>query len=402
MQEQAQFRSAQPTDVRTVHQELSKLWDNVSLENNTRVESAMRVCTLNLIVCTPSADVADHMSGTIQHVMTCHPNRSIVIVNHPKSEESKVDMWVQAHCQLPMPGKPQVCGEQISIEAHGSAFNQAAGILLSLLLPDLPVILWWPGKAPFDSPLLSRLYHMIDRVIVDSATFTDPDYDLTRMAKLHGKEVVGGDVSIASYPGYVISDMNWLRLNPWREIVAQFFDTPTTQRYVHNLDRVEICYTNDPNTPTNRIQALLFVGWLATRLRWRPLDDTVSIESDMIRFNLRRSAPSDKPKAVRFTAVELHEIESDEPLPRISAVRMYSTIDMEGSFTAEQTDNPSVVKMVAHMSECHDGEPYEWLTEIEHEPEEKILSDELRIVSYDRVFTETLHMAGILGRYLIS
>jgi hypothetical protein len=119
MQEQAQFRSAQPTDVRTVHQELSKLWDNVSQEHNTRTESAMRVCTLNLIVCTPSADVADQMSATIQHVMTRHPNRSIVIVNHPKSEESKVDMWVQAHCQLPMPGKPQVCGEQISIEAHG-------------------------------------------------------------------------------------------------------------------------------------------------------------------------------------------------------------------------------------------------------------------------------------------
>jgi len=47
--------------------------------------------------------------------------RAFVISAAPDAREDVLDAWVQTHCQMPSPGRPQVCGEQITIEARGAA-----------------------------------------------------------------------------------------------------------------------------------------------------------------------------------------------------------------------------------------------------------------------------------------
>src|SRR4029079_15347299 len=117
----------------------------------------------------------DEVTTTVGELTSCHPNRAIVVGATPGAADELLAAWVQAHCQMPGPGRPQVCCEQITIEARGPAVARVPGTVLPLLVPDLPVMFWWPRGAPFDDPLFARLCDLADRVIVDSATSDAPE-----------------------------------------------------------------------------------------------------------------------------------------------------------------------------------------------------------------------------------
>ena len=65
----------------------------------------------------------------------------------------------------------------------------------------------------------------------------------------------------------------------WQELTAQFFDAPRFRRYLPNLSRLHIRYAvGTPVRPRDEVapgvaapmtQALLYAGWIATRLGWR-------------------------------------------------------------------------------------------------------------------------------------
>jgi len=111
---------------------------------------------------------------------------------------------------------------------------------------------------------------MGDRVIVDSSDFCDLLHGLRRTASLRRRSGVG--------------DLSWERLAWWQELTAQFFDAPRFRRYLPNLSRLRIRYAMAPSAPSRRhegdeavvpgiaapmTQALLYAGWIASRLGWR-------------------------------------------------------------------------------------------------------------------------------------
>src|SRR4029450_8770390 len=98
-----------------------------------------------------------------------------------------------------------------------------------------PVLLWWPDGEPVGDPRFLKFADIVDRVIVDSATFAAPEAGLTRMAALlnpdpstssGGAERTEDHDGRPSGAGTTISDLSWSRLTPWRELAAQFFDAP--------------------------------------------------------------------------------------------------------------------------------------------------------------------------------
>ena len=60
-------------------------------------------------------------------------------------------------------------------------------------------------------------------------------------------------------------DLAWLRSTPWRERVAATFDPPPMRRALGAIDKVVVRHRADSTAA-----ALLFCGWLASRLGWRP------------------------------------------------------------------------------------------------------------------------------------
>ena len=110
---------------------------------------------------------------------------------------------------------------------------------------------------------------MGDRVLFDSSDFGDLLSGLRRLGTLRRTSGVG--------------DLTWERLSWWQELTAQFFDAPRFRRYLPNLSRLQVKYAvappasgrheeDDevaPGVMAPMAQALLYAGWIATRLGWR-------------------------------------------------------------------------------------------------------------------------------------
>lgn len=237
-------------DIRAIEQAIAELWRSAA-QGDDQQAAVTRTCVLNLLVILhDGADVTDMIAALTEDF----PSRAIVInveANEPAEGELALEAWVQAHCQMPTPGRPHVCCEQISIVARGNAIEQVPGTVLPLLVPDVPVILWYPYGSPFDDPLFERLGSMADRAIVDTKTFANQREGLRHMAARVGQQ-----------PD--MSDLTWGRITLWREQIAQSFDSPVLMPQLHAVTRVEICHT-----PKAQTQALLILGWLASRLEWK-------------------------------------------------------------------------------------------------------------------------------------
>jgi glucose-6-phosphate dehydrogenase assembly protein OpcA len=307
-----------------------------------------------------------------------HPNRAFVISATPNARKDVLDAWVQTHCQMPSPGRPQVCGEQITIEARGAAVDLVAGTLLPLLVPDVPVMLWWPHGEPADDPRFLKVADMVDRVIVDSATFAAPEAGLARMAALLDHD--GGQ----SGAGTAISDLSWSRLTPWRELAAQFFDAPALVPHLAEITRVVVDYEARAGAVADRSQALLLVGWLATRLGWRTAGPP-SEQPDGT--TLRLASVTGEPIAIELRPAAA----GNDALDRLVALAIECR---RARFVIARDDTPDCAMA---RSEIAGMQPIQRKVRLERLDEADLIGEELRLLGHDQTFEAVLRVtAGLV------
>ncbi len=129
---------------------------------------------------------------------------------------------------------------------------------MPLLVPDLPVFLWWRAQIGAEDKIFKQLSLAADRVVIDSAEFQNPGSDLLAVAQLFQRR----DVEAIG-----ISDLNWARLTPWRASLANFYDVEDYRAELDGISEVWINSVADTaNTSTLSSQAVLIAGWLASRL----------------------------------------------------------------------------------------------------------------------------------------
>ncbi len=178
----------------------------------------MRACVLNLVIFTDSEKGLEQATQIVARLTWSYPCRAIVLVAYPDRPPESLKALISAHCQLPDPKGNKACCEQITVEGSAQATEELASMVLPLLVPDLPVVMWWPGDPPLEGPLFERIMHTSDRLIVDSRRFQNPGSSFKRLAQL----------SEMSYKNVAFNDLNWSRLTPWRRIIAQSFSWITT------------------------------------------------------------------------------------------------------------------------------------------------------------------------------
>src|SRR5581483_4277419 len=96
------------------------------------------------------------------------------------------------------------------------------------------------------------------RLVVDTLGFVHVECSLINLSNLRHRPTVRID----------LGDLNWDRLLPWRELIAQFWDVPAWRSRLRALDRVEIDLGKPAGGRSNRAQALLLAGWLAAQAGW--------------------------------------------------------------------------------------------------------------------------------------
>ncbi len=370
-------------DINAIERELRQMWQEQAAHPDAGGQAVIRALTLNLIVRAPDDDWAEQALAVAPALTAQHPNRTVIVIDRP-GPATELQANAQALCTLANAGRTQVCGEQVTISARGAPAGQLASLVLPLLVPDLPVVLWAPGPQPFAQPLVQRLYRLCDRLIVDSTTFADPLRELAELAVF--EQTANGAPAV--------SDLGWTRLTPWRELTAQFFDTRPFLPHLHRIDEIVIEYAAG-NRP-NPVAALLFVGWLASCLKWTPLEDAVGIEGETIQIYLRRPAVGVGPAAIRLVSVAIRPVDlaGVEGLARLV---LRAVDNQQAEFVVELTSDAGHACTRATIAGAH---PIERTATIDRPALADLLNSELRLLSRDRTFAAALNLAGGLARRL--
>jgi glucose-6-phosphate dehydrogenase assembly protein OpcA len=169
-------------------------------------------------------------------------------------EDTGVTAQVSAYCPINKQSQNTlICCEYITLSGTAEALERIGGIIAELAIADLPKFIWWKATPTPDLPLFKRLVSSSDTVIFDSSSFVEPETDLQALAGLLKQNTA-------------LADINWRRLAPWQELTAAAFDPPERRSAIYEVDRVTIDYEQG-----NQSQALMFLGWLASRLQWTPV-----------------------------------------------------------------------------------------------------------------------------------
>jgi glucose-6-phosphate dehydrogenase assembly protein OpcA len=77
-----------------------------------------------------------------------------------------------------------------------------------------------------------------------------------------------------------IVDLAWLRCTPWRERLAAAYDPQSRRQELATLSKISVRHRSD-----SIVSGLLLVGWLCSRLGWRP--EALARHGDLLRGRAR-------------------------------------------------------------------------------------------------------------------
>jgi glucose-6-phosphate dehydrogenase assembly protein OpcA len=163
-----------------------------------------------------------------------HPCRVIVVVpDDPLADEAKLDAQIRV-------GHDAGAGEVVVLKLSGPLAAHASNVVVPFLLPDTPVVAWWPAAAPA-VPAQDPLGQLAIRRITDATNGADP------LSAIKGR-----------LEGYTAgdTDLAWSRITYWRALLTSAVDQapyePITSAIVSGLKA----------EPALDILA----GWLANRI----------------------------------------------------------------------------------------------------------------------------------------
>ena len=219
-------------------------------------------------------------AGIADAIAATNPCR-IIALCPTAGEDEGVTAQVSAYCPINKKNKSTlVCCEYITLRGTATALERTSGVISELILSDLPKFIWWKAAPDCEYGLFKRLAGLCDRLIFDSSGFKEPELNLLRLG-----ELLEG--------GLPIVDLNWGRLGAWQELAAEAFDPPERRNAIWEVDRVTIDYEKG-----NPAQALMYLGWLASRLKWQP----VSFEQEEGDYNIIK---------IKLLREDQHQVEAE-------------------------------------------------------------------------------------------
>lgn len=273
-----------------------------------------------------------------------HPSRIIVLVKGNARGKARLDAQIRL-------GGDAGASEIVVLRLYGELVRHEYAVLLPLLLPDSPIVAWWPGAPPkkfHESPVAQ----VASRRITTMAEAGNPSTTLSRMASSYEP----GDTDIA-----------WTRVTRWRALLAAALDEPPFEQVT------SVTVTGGSDSP--RVDLLgLWLGMAlkcpVTRARSRPGEGVMSVRMDrasgpidLVRVDDDSAlllAPGKLPRRVTLPhstmaqslSAELHRLDVDDVYERVlssvkkidvtqttasEAYRSGKALDTAGALEAERT-----------------------------------------------------------------
>jgi glucose-6-phosphate dehydrogenase assembly protein OpcA len=248
-----------PAQPEKILKALGQVWTELAREEREQQKpTVLRACAMTLIVATDDSDGDEGTAlQTLIGLMHEHPSRGIVL-RVSENVERGLEARVLAQCWKPFGKAQQICCEQIEISAHPRSWAQVGPIVNGILAADLPVVLWCRQKAALN-PEASEEQKTGLAAVMDFAGKSIVD---TRGVPLSPALTV---MKHWRQEGRIFGDLQWTRLTPWRQALANAFDDPVTQKEFFRYRSVEVAYNGDAPDAT----ILYMAGWLTGVLKAR-------------------------------------------------------------------------------------------------------------------------------------
>jgi glucose-6-phosphate dehydrogenase assembly protein OpcA len=131
-----------------------------------------------------------------------NPCRVLTVISRdPRGGSSRLDAEIRMGETGP--------GETVLLRMYGPLAEHADSVVVPLLVPDAPVVTWWPGGRAPEAPSADPLGALAQRRITDAYAASDRLGTLARLAEGY-------------QPGD--TDFTWTRLTPWRTLLAATLD----------------------------------------------------------------------------------------------------------------------------------------------------------------------------------
>ena len=187
---------------------------------------------MTLVIVADEKDAKDAMS-VARSASREHPARILGVVVGDKRGASHV------HAEVGIGSGAS--GERALIRLSGEVALHAASVVLPLLLPDSPVVVWWPGGAPEDTAA-DPLGALGTRRITDAASA--PTSKARAMLTQCARYTPGN------------TDLAWTRITGWRAVLAAALDQQKEKVVSASVTAERISPSAD-----------LLSAWLGDRLR---------------------------------------------------------------------------------------------------------------------------------------
>ena len=131
-----------------------------------------------------------------------HPSRVLAVT---AVDAESADVRLDAQVRV---GGDAGAGEVVALRLTGQLAGHADSVVIPFLLPDLPVVVWWPDIGPA-VPAQDPLGKLAIRRITDATNADDP------LSAIKGR-----------LPGYTAgdTDLAWARITYWRALLASAVD----------------------------------------------------------------------------------------------------------------------------------------------------------------------------------
>jgi glucose-6-phosphate dehydrogenase assembly protein OpcA len=208
-----------------------------------------------------------------------HPMR-VIVVSTSGDENNHDDTRLDAQIRV---GGDAGASEVIVVRAYGDTASDKEGLVTGLLLPDAPVVVWWPGDGPKNASQ-SALGRIAQRRITDAAAESNPLAAIHRLSETYAP----GD-----------TDFAWTRLTLWRAQLAAVLDQPPYE----TVTAVDVHGAADsPST-------VLLAAWLEEQLQ--------------VPVKLEMSSPATASSGIQ--GVRMHRasgvVELERSIPNIATLR---------------------------------------------------------------------------------
>lgn len=358
-----------PLTAQQVEKDLAEFWKALP-EDRSKELGLQRVYTTNLVAYTDDPTDAFRVERTLHHLAEIHPGRYIFI--RPGEEEEggeplpSVKHSLSGHCVLFHGREKKVCCEMVLLEARRDTMAHLYGLTFSLLLPDLPVEFWWPGDLVSPPAFFNQMAEQSTRVWVDSSRFRDGIRSFAGLAESWSTK----------YPRTQLGDLNWVRLNRWRALIAELFDGEWSL-YLPQIKELTIKY----GSQSQPIRPFYLACWLAAQLGWKPNGSRFKSIPERFAFSSREGEVS----------VKLEPVPSrDEMKDRIYSVGLSTGGEKPGRFTVDRGEDSFTVS--AH-SEVENRTAFSRVITFEHLHTYELLAEGFRHLETDTAFEKTTRIA---------